>query len=148
VLINPSYPIADFVRDEIEHAASTLGRAIRIVHVRSEGEIERAFTAAAPPRRRALRHDRSPLRHQAAAARDAGGSLRDARRLFLPRISGVRRSDELRPDTNDGIRKAAVYVGRILKGEQPAELPVQLPTKFGTNCLQSIGYASWSPAAA
>ena len=34
------------------------------------------------------------------------------------------------PDVVDEFRKAAAYVDRILKGEKPAELPVQAPTKF------------------
>jgi putative tryptophan/tyrosine transport system substrate-binding protein len=68
--------------------------------------------------------------------RDLGLIIRLAARHRLPAIYPVRRWVSLGglmsygPETADQYRRAAGYVDRILKGEKPADLPVQAPTKY------------------
>jgi putative ABC transport system substrate-binding protein len=50
------------------------------------------------------------------------------RRLFRRRTAGGLIS--YGPDWSDQYRRAADYVDRILKGEKPADLPVQAPTRY------------------
>jgi putative ABC transport system substrate-binding protein len=45
------------------------------------------------------------------------------------------------PDTNEHSRSAAGYVGRILRGENPADLPVQAPVKYETTLNLRIAKA-------
>jgi putative ABC transport system substrate-binding protein len=50
--------------------------------------------------------------------------------LSLSVLCRCRRSDSYGPNLLDGYRRSASYVDRILKGEKPADLPVQAPTKY------------------
>ena len=50
--------------------------------------------------------------------------------LSLSLLCGRRWPDAYGPNTLDPVRRAAGYVDRILKGEKPADMPVQAPTKY------------------
>ena len=99
--------------------------------VRDAGEIERAITAFARSSNGGLIVTGSPL---TLVHRDLIITL--AARHRLPAVYPFRyfaTSGGLisyGPDTVDPFRRAAGYVDRILKGEKPADLPVQAPTKY------------------
>jgi ABC-type uncharacterized transport system substrate-binding protein len=114
----------------IQAAAPSLGVELRPVDVRDAGEIERAITAFAQGANGGLIVTGSIF---AAVHRDLIITL--AARYKLPAVYFGRHfiGDGLisyGPDFVDQFRRAAGYVDRILKGEKPADLPVQAPTKY------------------
>ncbi len=115
----------------IQAVAQSLGVELRPVDVRDSGEIERAIAAFAQPANSGLIVTGST---GAAVHRELIITL--AARHRLPAIYNSRfwtAADGLMsygPDFLDQFRRAAGYVDRILKGEKPADLPVQAPTKY------------------
>jgi putative ABC transport system substrate-binding protein len=116
----------------IQAAASSFGVEVRPVGVRDADEIERVVSAFARSSNGGLIVTGSAL---AAVHRKLIIAL--AARHRLPAVYSLRyyvHSAGLMsygPDTIDPYRSAAGYVDRILKGEKPANLPVQAPTKYG-----------------
>jgi putative tryptophan/tyrosine transport system substrate-binding protein len=114
----------------IQAAAPAFGVELRAVGVEDAGESERAITAFARSPNGGLIVTGSPL---ATVHRDLIIAL--AARHRLPAVYPYRyfaTSGGLLsygPNTVDQFRRAAGYVDRILKGEKPADLPVQAPTK-------------------
>jgi putative ABC transport system substrate-binding protein len=115
----------------VQIVAPSLGVDLSPVDVRDAGEIERAVTAFARSPNGGLILTASAL---AVTHREIIVAL--AARHKLPAVY----SDRLHvtagglisygPDRVDQFRLAAGYVDRILKGEKPADLPVQAPTKY------------------
>jgi putative tryptophan/tyrosine transport system substrate-binding protein len=115
----------------IQAVAPSLGVELRAVGVGDVGEIERAITAFARSSNGGLIVTGSPL---AAVHRHLIVTLAASHRL--PAVYPFRYFTanggliSYGPDTTDPFRRAAGYVDRILKGEKPADLPVQAPTKY------------------
>jgi putative ABC transport system substrate-binding protein len=112
-------------------APASLGGELTPIDVRDAGEIERAIGAFARERNGGLIVTGS---QSAVTHRDLIISL--ATRYRLPNVYGFRYYTaagglaSYGPDPIDAHRRAAGYVDRILKGEKPADLPVQAPTKY------------------
>ena len=115
----------------VQIVAPSLGVELSPVDVRDAGEIERAVTAFARTSNGGLIVTASTW---ATRHRDLFITLAARHRLpavyygrFLPAAGGLM---SYGPDLIDQYRRAAGYVDRILKGEKPADLPVQAPTKY------------------
>jgi ABC-type uncharacterized transport system substrate-binding protein len=115
----------------IQALAPSFGVEVSPVNVREAGEIERAVTAFARSSNGGLIVTGSAL---TAVHRDLIVTL--AARHKLPAVYFERPFVtgggliSYGPDIVDQYRQAASYVDRILKGEKPADLPVQAPTKY------------------
>jgi putative tryptophan/tyrosine transport system substrate-binding protein len=115
----------------IQSVAPSFGVELRPIDMRNAGEIERALAAFAGSPNGGLILTGSALgivhRHLI---------IRLAARYKLPAVYFARHfvADggliSYGPDLIDQYRRAASYVDRILKGEKPADLPVQAPTKY------------------
>jgi putative ABC transport system substrate-binding protein len=133
VLRDASLPSGSGQLGAIQAVAPLLGVEVSPVDVRDGAEIERVVTEFA----------RSPNGGMIVTSSGLGGTLRHrdqiialAARHRLPAIYPVRSFVSTggliswAPDPMDPYRRAAGYVDRILKGEKPADLPVQAPTKY------------------
>ena len=115
----------------VQAVAPSLGVELSPVDVRDAGEIERAVTAFARSSNGGLIVTASAL-----ATRHRDLIIALAARHRLPAVYAYRYFVtaggliSYGPDLIDQYRRAAGYVDRILKGEKPADLPVQAPTKY------------------
>jgi putative ABC transport system substrate-binding protein len=132
ILANPRTLIHDTIVKETQAAASAIGRTIEILDVGSSGEIDAVFERLGETKReQGLLVTNDPI----FIARRVQIAILAAR-YAVPAIYLFRENVEAGgllsygPNLADRDRQAALYVGRILKGESPADLPVQQMSKF------------------
>ena len=131
LLVNPSAPAADLDRQDAERVAATVGAKMRVVNARSENDIDSAFATLVGESVGALIISPDALftsrRNQLIAL---------AEHYAVPTIYHLREAVtagglmSYGTSFKDAHRLAGIYTGRILKGEKPADLPVQQSTKF------------------
>jgi putative tryptophan/tyrosine transport system substrate-binding protein len=131
LLGNPDNPGSVLETKAAEAAAAALGQPLLILNASTVGQIDDAFATCKQQQVRALITSSDPfffserVKLVILMARDA-----------LPTIFAE--SEQARAgglisygaSRTDAYRQAGSYVGRIVKGEKPADLPVMLPTKF------------------
>ena len=131
VLVNPDYGDAGLQVRELQEAAGAIKLTIHRVSASTESGIDSAFASLVERKVDALFIANDPFftdrRHQivALAAHNAMPVIYN-NRLFVEAGGLV----SYGADFTDAYRQAGNYVGRILKGESPADLPVLQPTKF------------------
>jgi putative tryptophan/tyrosine transport system substrate-binding protein len=131
VLVNPKFRDADRQLHELQNAAVGIKRQIQILRATNNEEIDTAFAAAADERLAGLLVVSDPF-----FARRRNQLVALAARYKLPAIYNSREFSEsgglitYGSDFADAYRLAGNYVGKILKGAKPADLPVVQPTKF------------------
>ena len=131
LLLNPANPNAQTIAKDVYGAAVALGLQIRVFNARNDREIDDAFAALKQERAGALLIMADALfilrrrRLIDLAERHAVPVIFDRR--DFPADGGLM---SYGASTVDQYRQSGRYVGRILKGEKPADLPVMQPTKF------------------
>jgi putative ABC transport system substrate-binding protein len=130
-LFNPSYPAAQSQLRELRDAAAQLGVTLLVLAASTEGEIDAAFTTLVQQGAGALLVAQDPYLN---ARREQFTAL--ALHHSIPAISSLREAVvaggliSYGPLFVDGFRQCGIYVGRMLKGAKPADLPIMQPTKF------------------
>jgi len=131
MLVNPSYPSAPIEVQDVESGARSLGVQVKVFNAVAAEEIEPAFTTLVAQNSGGLLVADDPFLQ---SKRDQLVAL--AARHRIPAIYFSRDFADAGglmsygPSIADAYRLVGVYVGRILKGEKPADLPVLQPTKF------------------
>jgi putative ABC transport system substrate-binding protein len=131
LLLNPANPMTALVAKDVQATVQAVGLKVVVVEANIGPDIDTAFAQFVEQQIGALVigsavfFNRNRDRLIALAARHAIPAVFNNR--DFPTAGGLM---SYGADTGDSYRQAGIYVGRILKGDKPADLPVLQPTKF------------------
>jgi putative ABC transport system substrate-binding protein len=130
-LVNPDYPDVDLQRRELQEAGGTMRQRIRVVTASTERDIDATLADLVEQKTDALLVANDPF---FVSRRDHIVGV--VARYKIPAIYSAREFADsgglmsYGPNFRDAWRQGGSYVGRILGGAKPADLPVLQPTKF------------------
>jgi putative tryptophan/tyrosine transport system substrate-binding protein len=131
LLVNPANPsLAEPVSERVQAAARTLGAKLHVLHASSEPELDAVLASVARLQAAGLVVGPDPF-FNSRIEQLAASTVRHA----LPAVYQWREFTasggllSYGSSITDVYRQAGVYTGRILKGEKPADLPVEQTTK-------------------
>jgi putative ABC transport system substrate-binding protein len=131
ILINPESPASQAERDDAESASRAIGQRLEVLTARSENDIDAVFAGLSQQPIGALiisvdTFYYSQIRRMAALATEhavpAIGPLRE-----FAAAGGLM---SYAPSISEVVRQGGVYIGKVLQGMRPADLPVVQPTRF------------------
>jgi putative tryptophan/tyrosine transport system substrate-binding protein len=131
VLIEPAWPTSARFKADIEAAAPTMGLPIRFLRANNEREIGGAFEDLSRAHVDALLVGPGPFldsHRDLLVARTAQLAIPAAYETRATAVAGGLVS--YGANVGDGYRQAGIYIGRVLRGEKPANLPVLQATKL------------------
>lgn len=144
LLVNPANPLTKSVVPDVQAAAGSLGLELQVVNARNDEELDAAFASLPRLRVGALVIGTDPF-FTSRAEKLGATSLR----LAIPAIYQYRAFTvsggvmSFGGSILESYQHVGLYVGRILKGEKPGDLPVQLTTKvelvFNLKSAKALG---------
>jgi ABC-type uncharacterized transport system substrate-binding protein len=130
-LANPTNPNTEADTSDVRAAADALGLKVFVVSAGTDGDLDRAFTTLVQQRIGALLVKPDAF-FTSRSEQLVAFAARHALPTLFPERAPITAGGLMSYATSstDAFRVIGAYSGRILKGEKPADLPVQQPTKF------------------
>jgi putative ABC transport system substrate-binding protein len=144
LLVNPTNPLAETVAKDVQVAATALGLQLRVLHASTDRDMDVVFTRLPQIQAGALVIGTDPF-FTSHAEQLGAMSLRHAMPTIYQYREFVAAGGVMSygGSITDSYYHAGLYAGRILKGEKPADLPVQLSTKvelfFNLKSAKALG---------